>query len=234
MIFSLDFIHSRFDEFNMTIFGGILPKIPVVLSRSKSTLGMYNVKYKRNSDGSRTLVSECLRFSTMFDLEERKLEDVIIHEMIHYYISFRKLKDRSSHGPVFRSIMQNINTKMGRHITISTPVADAENIAVNSRKWHIIAVLKLTDGKYGLKVLPLGGRTVAGYLAGVSKYDRLAAVAFFLHNAPYFNKFPVSGALKFHPVEPEVLMRELTGAQRLDVQPHKITPKTVYRGGEIF
>ncbi|MDE7153642.1 MAG: SprT-like domain-containing protein [Muribaculaceae bacterium] len=234
MIFNLDFIQSRFDEFNRSIFGGVLPKISIVLSDSKSTLGMYNVKYKRNSDGSRNMVSEVLRFSTNFNLEERRLEDVIIHEMIHYYISFHKLKDTTAHGKIFRSMMNEINQKFGRSITITTRVADTDNMSVSSRKWHLIAVLKLKDGKYGLKVLPRVLQTIISYRNGVMNYDNLASIAFFLHNAPYFNKFPVSGVLKFHPVEPEVLKQELIGAQYVDVQPNKVKTNGFYRGGEIF
>lgn len=38
----------------------------------------------------------CIRISTAFDLSERELEDVGIHEMVHYYIAVNNIRDTSA------------------------------------------------------------------------------------------------------------------------------------------
>ena len=60
-----------------------------------------------------------LRINTRIDLPEYVMEDIILHEMIHYYIAVNQLRDTSSHGRLFRREMARINADGNRHITIS-------------------------------------------------------------------------------------------------------------------
>lgn len=59
-------------------------------------------------------------------------------------------------GKLFRSIMESINTKFGRHLTISHKcTAEQREQAVDKRKkLHAIAFVRFHDGKCGVKVLP--------------------------------------------------------------------------------
>ena len=60
-----------------------------------------------------------LRINTRIDLPEEEIEDTIIHEMIHYFIEVNKMEDSSAHGPLFLHMMNTINEKFGRHLTVS-------------------------------------------------------------------------------------------------------------------
>ena len=42
-----------------------------------------------------------LRINKRIDLPEQEIEDIIIHEMIHYHIAYNGIKDTSTHGRVF-------------------------------------------------------------------------------------------------------------------------------------
>lgn len=57
--------------------------------------------------------------NTRIELSEDEIEDTIIHEMIHYYIGYNQLEDTSAHGAIFQQVMNAINEKYGRHLSIS-------------------------------------------------------------------------------------------------------------------
>ena len=116
---TVPYIEKKFEEFNRQMFGGKLSKIPVELSDAKTFLGQCVFKKRRKPIGKTELYDFRLRINTRVDLPEREIEDTIIHEMIHYYIGYNKLEDASAHGPLFLSIMNEINRKFGRNLTVS-------------------------------------------------------------------------------------------------------------------
>ena len=118
MIPTIPYIEAKFDEFNKLIFSGELPKIPILLGSATRVIGSFTYRVHKNFWGKKAYSDLKLRFSTKFDLPENELQDVIIHEMIHYYIHFKNLKDRSAHGPLFKNLMNQINKNFGRNISI--------------------------------------------------------------------------------------------------------------------
>ena len=116
---TLPYLKEKFAHFNNLIFNGRLPEIPIFLCEVKTFVGQYKSKIKYHPDGRREHYLHALRFSTCFDLPERQLEDVIIHEMIHYFIAYNGLHDRSAHGPLFKALMKSVNETHGRSLTIS-------------------------------------------------------------------------------------------------------------------
>lgn len=123
MIPDIDFIQTCFGRFNAQIFGGSLPIPPLKLTRAASFFGKVHYRRHRNLLGKEIKSDFEIRISTSFDLPEREWEDVIIHEMLHYYIDLNGIRDSSAHGPVFRSMMQQINEKYGRQLTVSKRTA---------------------------------------------------------------------------------------------------------------
>lgn len=119
MIVSKEWIAEKFSIFNADYFGGLLPTPAFGLSRSKSRLG--SMSYRLNRRLFRTVKSNyTLRITTAFDMTERQAENILLHEMIHLHIASQGLRDTSSHGKIFRSIMQNLNRQYGWEITVST------------------------------------------------------------------------------------------------------------------
>lgn len=217
---TVEYIEKRFDEFNRMIFGGHLPPVPVRLSDAGSFLGQFVSKARTLPDG--TCVNDgCeLRISARMDLPQDTVDDTIIHEMIHYFIHYNRLPERAPHGPIFRSIMNGINASYGRNITVShrcTPAQRSE--AISRPAWHVIAVLHFIDHKdrIGIKVLPRNVQRVIDYYRHAIRSSEIGRIELFLHNDPYFNRYPTSAALRYHETTHSDLMPHLTDARMLTI-----------------
>lgn len=201
---TIEYIEIKFGEFNHLIFDDKLPMLPIQLSNAKTFLGMLVYKKRRKLFGRIEKYDFRLRISTRMDLPEAEVEDTIIHEMIHYYIDYNGIKDTSAHGQVFRQMMSDINTRFGRHITIthkSTP-EQRQQLVDTRKRWHVIAVVKFHDGRTGIKVLPRIRQRIVRYRNLILTSKEVCGVELYMSNDPYFNAYPVSSALKVHIAEP--------------------------------
>lgn len=132
---TVTYIEQRFREFNREIFRDELPDLPIKLSNAQRFLGKLCYKKQRSLlglFGKPKYTDFVLWINTKYDLDEREVEDTIIHEMIHYYIAYKGIEDTSTHGRVFRTIMKEINQKFGRHITISYKMKKQLNLIAYS------------------------------------------------------------------------------------------------------
>ena len=219
---TIDYLKAKFAEFNTVIFAGRLPEVPMALCTVTSFIGQYK------KQGSTHL----LRFSTAFDLPETELEDTIIHEMIHYFIAYNGLHDRSAHGPLFKAMMQSINESHGRNITVSRhtsrgEMSQAKEEARNAAgaKWHVVAILYFTTGELGVKVLPRVVPKIIEYYRNISTARNIRRVDLYLHNDPYFNRFPTSTGRRCQPITEEEIGKHLKVAHRLEVKNGKLIQK---------
>ncbi len=156
MIPTIPYIERKFEEFNKQMFAGELPPIPIVLSDAKTFLGKCVYKKRLGKDGKIEYYDFKLRINTRIDLPENEVEDTLIHEMIHYFIGYKRLEDASSHGPLFMHIMNTINEKYGRNITVTFKGTSEqqEQLVDKKQRYHVVALVKFHDGKTGIKVLP--------------------------------------------------------------------------------
>ena len=139
MIASAEFVKEAFGKFNAEIFGGVLPVPHFQLSRARSFLGKLRYKVTPRALGRKPVYSDyTLIISTLYDLPQTELEDVVIHEMIHYLLMIRGIEDSSAHGPQFRSYMNAINERFGRNITISH-----KGRAADTKRVHYVGVCEL-------------------------------------------------------------------------------------------
>ena len=206
MIVELPYIKEKFREFNEKYFRGELPAVPVVLSNAGSFLGKCEFKG-----------SYRLRFSVRFDLPQEEWDDIIIHEMIHLWIGVKGIKDSSAHGRVFRSIMNEFNTKYGRHISISHKVRPGEQArpARKGRSSHLVALVLMKDGRKGIKIIPQQAHCIRQYYRGLKRSGQVIEVQFYLSTNPYFNAFPSSVALKVYFPPAEEVQSALEGAVKV-------------------
>lgn len=214
---TVDFVRRKIAEFNVLMFAGRLPEVPVRITDSASTLGMCVSKTTRLGDGRLRHHDFELRISARADLSERELEDVIIHEMIHYFIHYNGLQDSSPHGDIFKSLMRSINASFKRNITIShryTPEQHAQ-VRGTKRGWHVIAAIRFRGGKAGVKVLPRVEETILKYYRAVIKLPDVKDVDLYLSDSPFFNRYPNSGALRIYEVSASDLDANLEDAERL-------------------
>ena len=216
---TLPFIEESFDKFNRTIFEDKLPKIPVALSNASSYVGLCTFKTRRRAFRAPEHYDFKLRISTRFDLPESELEDTVIHEMIHYYIRLHGIKDTSAHGNVFRQMMDEINSRFGRHVRVShrTTAEQREALIDKRPKWHVVAVVTFKDGKQGLKLLPRITQRITAYHRALMRSGRIAGIEYYFESDPWFNRFPTSSAFNvFFPPMDEV-RAHISGANPISV-----------------
>jgi len=218
MIATVPYIEKKFEEFNQQIFAGKLPKLPVELSDAKTFLGLCVFKRRKGENGKTEYYDFKLRINTRLDLPENEIEDVIIHEMIHYFIGFNQLEDATAHGPIFIHVMNEINSKYHRHITVSHKSTDEQKEALVDKKthYHVVAVVAFHDGRTGIKVLPRVIPSILKYYNSVLKNKEVLAVQLYMSNNTFFNRFPNSNALKLHFLEPEEIKKQIAGAEILE------------------
>ena len=214
---TLQYVRQKFDEFNALIFDGALPPIPIKLSNARSYLGICRYKRRRKLFGKEELYDFRLFISTRLDLPEQEVEDTIIHEMIHYYIGVNGIRDTSAHGEVFRRMMNSINREHGRRITVShkSTAAQREEAMDTRPRLHVVAVVRLKDGRMGIKVIPRNERSILAYRRALALSGKVGSMDFYLTADPYFNRFPRSAAPKVYFVGEEEVGEHLSGARRL-------------------
>lgn len=219
MIPTIDYIADKFSEFNICYFGGRLPEIQIELFEAKSIMGECRFKKRILSNGNYEKYDYKLRFNARLDCKQNVLDDIILHEMIHYFISINELPDKTAHGPIFKAIMNRFNSAYGRNITISTKLSKEETkeLINGKAKWHIIAVIEDNSGNVGIKVLPRTINRVLIFYRKLSAISSIKNVELYLHNNPYFNSYPTSIALRMYHIDRDELIENLKGAQRLKV-----------------
>ena len=208
---TIPYIERKFDEFNQNIFDGKLPKLTIELSDAKTFMGKCGYRRRRLPNGEIELYDFRLRINKRFDLPEQELEDIIIHEMIHYYIGVNRIKDTSAHGQVFKSMMNSVNKRFGRHITISHKSTDEqrEQAFDTKKRWHVVALVFFKDGRMGIKVLPRVLHRITNYYNAFSRFQEVKEVKLYMTYDAYFNRYPNSSvlAVTFVDNEEEVMSR---------------------------
>jgi predicted SprT family Zn-dependent metalloprotease len=214
---TIPYVEKKFEEFNQLMFDGKLPKLPIELSDAKTFLGLCVYKKRRTILGRTECHDFKLRISTRIDLVEAEVEDIIIHEMIHYYIGYNNLKDSSAHGRVFRHIMNTINEKFGRHIKISHKLTkeEKEQLYDTKRRWRVVAYVTFNDGRTGIKVLPRIMPRIANYYNAVSRESSVESIELYMTNNPYFNRYPSSSAFRVHYIDKAEADKHLQGAEKM-------------------
>ena len=213
----MPYLEQRFEEFNRQMFDGRLPKPPIFLSRAKSYLGICQFQKRRKFFGKVELYNFRIRISTYYDLPENEVEDILIHEMIHYYIGVNRLADASAHGPIFRAKMQEINEKFGRHISISHKARDlADQVTKKSSNTpRVVAVVYFCNGKTGIKILPRILQRVTYYYQTVGANPQIDHIELYLSCDAYFYRFPKSSALNVIFQDKSIICEHLADAQPL-------------------
>ena len=143
---TIEFLIDRFERFNLDIFHGELPSPLMHISSARSFMGQFKVERKQ-SIFLKSQETCHLTLSNRYDLEVSILEDIVIHEMIHYFIHFKRIKDSSSHGSKFRKLMNEINSDFGRHITVSHRCTREELESDASKAHSIVCLCTMSDGR---------------------------------------------------------------------------------------
>ena len=212
---TVEYLEERFDTFNRMCFDGALPRIPIKLSRARTFVGRLIYRPVRDWRG-RVVRREdfVLRISTYFDLPEAEIEDTLIHEMIHYWIAWKGIKDTSSHGKEFRRIMKEINALHGRHLTISHKSTPEEQDRDTRVRDHWFCVSLLADGRTALTV---AAQPCIARIRRAFRWSPTVRSQTWYHSRdPWFNRYPHCRSPKIFPVDPAVLQPHLDAAELLN------------------
>lgn len=225
MEITVDCIEKKFEEFNRLMFGNKLPKIPVQLSDAKTFLGQCVFKKRRTQAGGVECYDFRLRINTRIPMSVQELEDTIIHEMIHYYIGVNQLQDTSAHGKLFCKLMDEINTRHGRHIKISHRSTKEQSEAAQAKdvRYRVVAVVSFHNGRTGVKVLPRVLPSILKYYNAVSSNREVKSIQLYMSKNTFFACYPSSASLRVHYVDETQVMEQLRGAERMGCDGKSIT-----------
>lgn len=216
MIPTIEYVQQRFREFNVTMFDGRLPEPPISITNAKTYLGVCAFRKHRKWHGRLEYSDFKIRISRRFDLSQEEIDDTIIHEMIHYYIGLFSPADMPGHSALFRRMMADINTRYGRHISVSHRLTQEqqEQATDNRPKKHIVAKVVLKDGRTGIKVIPCMEHHIRRYRRGMMASGKVSSIEFFQTTDPFFNRFPSSSAFTVYFPDPDVLAQHLPDSSR--------------------
>ena len=210
-------------KYNDLCFEGKLPMPTIKLGNAKNYLGQLRCKKKKDRFGKITLYDFTLCVNTRYEMDEPKLEDVVIHEMIHYYISFNNIKDTSSHGIVFRNIMNDINHRFGRNIMISSKGSQPVSASSQEYKQHLVSVATLKDGTTATMTC---ARTRLFQIdEDLRRLFPIQNLTWYFTIEPYFNRFPRCTTAKLYRVDKEKLTAHLATALELERVGNAFRPK---------
>lgn len=211
---TIPYIQQKFDDFNRQYFGNQLPPIPIKLSNAKTFLGKVCFRKERKLLSRKWHYSDfVLRINTRIDLPEDVVEDIILHEMIHYYIAVNQWQDCSAHGRLFRAEMARLNAA-GRHIRISHRLTPEQaQQAQGGRKTRVVCVAYFKDGRVGVKVVPKQVAHVLRFHRAAFAHFAIERLCWYLSDSPFFAQSPSSAALRFYLCEDTPTERtETTGS----------------------
>ena len=198
---TIDYLRQAFEHYNDLIFEGKLPVPKLKWSRAKTRLGQMACK-RKTSWGRIKYYDFTISISNYYKLTKEEIDDVLIHEMIHYSIAYTGLKDTSAHGIVFRGMMDKINRTFNRHITISVRTRNLQARSVQQPKDYLILALKMKDGKYFLSSV---NPSAAGKLAiSLARAREIAHYAWYQSQDEYFRSMPRVRSLRGRQVSEEV------------------------------
>lgn len=212
---TLEFVQQAFTRFNSLCFEGALPPIPIKLANARTFLGKVTYTGKRNIFGKIVSYEKLtLRISTAFDLPENELEDVVIHEMIHYCIIFRGLKDTSAHGATFRKMMAEINDRYGRHLTVSHHFKKGALLPIEEKiRENYLCVTLLKNDKWGVTVCAKA--KIHELHRKLPRYYPLKSMVWYSSTDPFFNRYPRSRTPRIFKITKEELDAHLPSARPL-------------------
>lgn len=153
MKLTVKFLEEKFNQFNKQFFNNELPKIKLEISRTRKTLGQYT--YRRTRYGnSETPIA--IRISGYYESTSKYYCQILIHEMIHYYLSYKNIgRLEDCHGYSFQQKMKEINDSQSEY-TITTR-GTTENKKLTKTKTVHIVIFNLRNKKYFSRI---GNQTI--------------------------------------------------------------------------
>lgn len=104
-----------FDTCNMEYFEGKLLFPQFELLHSYRTCGYF--QYTKGGWFDKTIYDPTISITDYFDFTEKQFKDIMVHEMIHYYLAYFGIDRRCSHGKKFKEMAERLNKTYHLNIT---------------------------------------------------------------------------------------------------------------------
>ena len=116
MVYCESQLRLLFMQYNMDYFGDILPMPIFKIRHSVNILGYFS--YRPDEMFGTT---ETIEISDFYAYSPNQLRDLMVHEMIHYYLFYTGEDMNLDHGKAFLRKARQLNKTYGLHIT---PIID--------------------------------------------------------------------------------------------------------------
>lgn len=104
-----------FNECNKKYFNGSLPSPKYGLMNKLNILARFECN--KNKKREKPIKWQEIKFSDCYDFPEDVFRNLMVHELIHYYIAWNGIKDNKDHGKEFMRIANELNTKYNLNVT---------------------------------------------------------------------------------------------------------------------
>lgn len=115
MVANHDNMLLTFDTCNMKYFEGMLLFPQFELLHSFRTCGYF--KYMKGGWFDKAIYDPVIKMTDYYDFTEKQFVDIMVHEMIHYYLAYTGLDRRCRHGREFRKMADYLSCTYGLNIT---------------------------------------------------------------------------------------------------------------------
>lgn len=104
-----------FDECNLKFFEGKLLFPQFELLHSFRICGYFH--YNKGGWFDKTLYDPTISMTDYYDFTEEQFVDIMVHEMIHYYLAYFGIDRGCHHGKNFKEMAARLNESYGLHVT---------------------------------------------------------------------------------------------------------------------
>ena len=112
MVYCESQLRLLFIQYNTDYFGDILPMPNFKIRHSVNTLGYFSYW-----PGEPYGTTETIEISDFYDYKPNQLRDILVHEMVHYYLYYIGEDVRLKHGKSFMRMARQLNQSYGLHVT---------------------------------------------------------------------------------------------------------------------
>jgi len=114
MIADYNTVPMMFWECNRLYFNKSLPTPKFTIMNKLNILARF--EYNPNKKGKHPIKWQEIKVSDCYDYDDNVFRDLIVHEMIHYYLAWNGIKDNKKHGREFMRMASELNEKYGLNV----------------------------------------------------------------------------------------------------------------------
>lgn len=117
-----------FNDCNNKYFGGELPRPIISLVHDKRSLGRFTCDFYDDDE----MENPRIEISDSYEYTQSRLRDIMVHEMIHYYLAYIGEDVYISHGKAFKDMVNRFNSQYGLHMSKKVDTSDMKRTNNNS------------------------------------------------------------------------------------------------------